>query len=258
MRRAVHLAYILNPIHDRGLMRAVNVQGTENFLHACAAAEVEALIVVTSGTAYGAWPDNPTRLTESDPLRGKPGFPYVEDKLEQERLARAYQLAHPGTRVMVVRPSVVIGARINNFISRFYAKPFAITVSGYNPPTPLVHEEDVARALWTLLRQGSTGAYNLDAPDPPLLTEAAQMLGARAVGVPAGLLYPIADLGWHLRIKAITEAPAAMLDYIRYSWLMDGTKVVRETDFDYAKTAREALLGFVATVNGVKKGHGIS
>ena len=95
VQAAVHLAYLVDPSHDRERERRINVGGTENFLAACHAAQVDALLISSSATVYGAWPDNPARLTEEAPLRGKPGFPYVEDKLEQENLAARYAEEHP-------------------------------------------------------------------------------------------------------------------------------------------------------------------
>lgn len=250
----VHLAFVLNPIHDRQRMHRVNVVGTANVLHAAAAAGVRTLLLASSGTAYGALPDNPVQLTEAHPLRGRPGFPYVEDKLAQEQLASRFQLDWPACRVLVVRPSVVVGPGIDNFIARFYGKAFALTVRGDNPPIPLVHEEDVAAAICTLLRQAPAGVYNLDGADPPLLSEAVAQLGGRRLALPAGLLYPAAALAWRLRLAALTESPPAMLDYIRYSWVLDGTRITRETDFTYRYTARESLTAFAA-VKGQSRAH---
>jgi UDP-glucose 4-epimerase len=237
----VHLAFVVDPIHDRRRMRQVNVGGTTNVLHAAAAAGVQTMLLTSSGTAYGALPDNPPQLTEDHPLRGRPGFPYVEDKLVQEQLARRFQEEQPDCRVLVVRPSVVVGAHIDNFISRFYRKAIAIAVRGYDPLIPLVHEEDVAEAIWHLLQQAPAGAYNLDGADPPRLSTAVARLGGRRLPLPAGLLYPAAALAWRLRLRAITEAPPAMLDYIRYSWVLDGTRVTRATAFTYRFTAPESL-----------------
>ncbi len=56
----VHLASIVNPgkDQDRAFAWSVDVQGTENVVQACLAAEVEQLIVTSSGAAYGYYADN--------------------------------------------------------------------------------------------------------------------------------------------------------------------------------------------------------
>ncbi len=247
---AVHLAFIVDPAHDRRKERSINVGGTQRFLQACHAAQVPTLLLASSGTVYGAWPDNPPQLTEDAPLRGKPGFGYVEDKLELERAAAAFASDHPLCRLMIIRPTVVAGPHMDNYLSRFLLKPVSFAIRGATAPTPLVHEEDVGGAIHHLLREGPAGPYNIDAPGPVPLPELARLLGSRLVRVPAGLLTAIVAMAWKLRLRFISEVPPAMIDYIRWSWVLDGTKVTRETSFQYRYTAREAMEDFLRARNG--------
>jgi UDP-glucose 4-epimerase len=55
----VHLAFILNPSHDEHLMYDVDVNGTHNVLEAGGAAGTPQVLVTSSASAYGAFPDNP-------------------------------------------------------------------------------------------------------------------------------------------------------------------------------------------------------
>lgn len=238
---AVHLAFVLNPIHDRARERAINVGGTRRFLDACRASHVRSLLLASSGTAYGAYPDNPPALSEDAPLRGRPGFSYVDDKLEMERLAVAYQAAEARARVLVVRPSVVVGPHVDNYISRFFRRRVSFAFRGVNPPVGVVHEDDVARACVALLQQAPAGAYNLSAPNPITLSEITRRIGTRVVGLPAAVVHPLADVAWRLRLRRLTEAPPDMLDYIRYPWVPDGRKVTQVTDFQYAYDSRGAV-----------------
>ena len=66
----VHLAFVLNPMHDEHAMYEIDVGGTQNVLEAASAAETGQLLVTSSATAYGAFPDNPVPLTEVNPVRG--------------------------------------------------------------------------------------------------------------------------------------------------------------------------------------------
>ena len=50
---AVHMAYIINPTHDRLRERRVNIGGTENFYAAAAAAAVDKTMIASSAPAYG-------------------------------------------------------------------------------------------------------------------------------------------------------------------------------------------------------------
>jgi UDP-glucose 4-epimerase len=203
------------------------------------------MLIAASGTAYGAWPDNPLPLTEEDPLRGKPGFPYVQDKVVQEALADRFAAAHPETRVLRTRATLVLGPHVDNFVSRYFRRPVIFVVRGYNPPAPIVHEEDVAAATWALLRDAPAGAYNLDAPNPITVGEAVTTVGRPVLALPAAVMYPLVRLGWRLRLKVLTEAPPPMLDYLRYPWACDGSRVTEVTDFRYRFDARATLADFV-------------
>src|ERR687896_1542542 len=86
----VHLAFILNPSHDEHFMYDVDVNGTHNVLEAAAAAGTQQALVASSSTAYGAFPDNPVKLTEEDPVRGVSSFPYARDKTESDRLCQLW------------------------------------------------------------------------------------------------------------------------------------------------------------------------
>src|ERR687887_134832 len=50
----VHLAFILNPVHDEFLMYDVDVNGTHNVLEAAGVAGTEHVLVASSAVAYGA------------------------------------------------------------------------------------------------------------------------------------------------------------------------------------------------------------
>jgi UDP-glucose 4-epimerase len=242
---AVHLAFLVDPVYNRARERRINVGGTQNFLASCHAAQIEALLIASSATAYGAWPDNPPLLTEEAPLRGKPGFPYVEDKLVQEELAARYAKEHPDCRVMLTRASVVTGPHMNNFLARFFQKPFSFAIRDANPTIPLVHEEDTARATGSILLQAPSGAYNLNAPNPVPLGEITRRMGARVMALPPSVIYPLAGAAWKLHLRTLSEAPPAMLDYIRYPWVADGSKVTRATDFHYRYDGQAAMEDFL-------------
>lgn len=246
IRLAAHLAFIVDPIYDRQRERRVNVGGSRNFLDACHAAGVEALLLSSSATVYGALPDNPPLLTEDSPLRARPGFPYVEDKLVQEAMARQYAQEHPQARLIITRATVVTGPHMDNFMSRYFSRALAFTIRGANPLVPLVHEDDTAEATARLLLRAPSGAYNINAPNAVPLQEVIQKMGARAVALPPVLIYPLATLGWKLRLRFLTEVPPRMLDYIRYSWNVDGSKVTRFTDFRYHYDGRASMEAFLA------------
>src|SRR4029079_5697662 len=99
-----HLAFILNPVHDEGLMYDVDVNGTHNVLEAAAEAGIGQVVVTTSGVAYGAFPDNPDPITEDHPVRGVARFSYARDKTEPEPIGHLWALHHPARTRRMARP----------------------------------------------------------------------------------------------------------------------------------------------------------
>ena len=116
----VHLAFVLNPIRDEHTMYDIDVNGTANVLDAAAAAGVPHLLVASSTTAYGAWPDNPVPIPEEHPVRGLPAYEYARDKTEIDRLCQLWAAQHPDSTMTIVRPTIVFGPNVDNYIVRFW------------------------------------------------------------------------------------------------------------------------------------------
>src|SRR3954451_19890979 len=136
----VHLAFILNPAHDEHFMYDVDVNGTHNVLEAAGKAGTEHVLVTTSAVAYGAFPDNPVPLTEDDPVRGVAAFSYARDKTESDRLCQLWAATHPERLMTIVRPCIVFGPNVDNYLVRLWTKqPFAVDVGTIDRDIQFVH-----------------------------------------------------------------------------------------------------------------------
>ena len=94
----VHLAFLLNPIRDEARMYDIDVNGTEAVLRAAAEAGTKQVLVTSSATAYGAFPDNPKPIAEDWPVRGQPEFSYARHKAEADRALPALGTRASGPR----------------------------------------------------------------------------------------------------------------------------------------------------------------
>lgn len=237
----VHLAFVLNPMHDEARMRRVNVDGTRAVLDAAAAAATRQVLVASSGTAYGAWPDNPVPLRETDPIRPHPGFQYAREKAEVEDLCADFMAAHPEVVFSIVRPCVVYGPNVRNYLSRMLTGlPTVVGLAGYEPDLQFVHEDDVARAILAIIDQDARGAFNIAPPDTLTMAETLGMAGKRVVRLPDWVLDPLADFLWRHRINVL-GAPASFLDFLRYPWVLDPGRLTDELGFVFRYSSREAL-----------------
>lgn len=243
---AIHLAWVLNPIKDAERMTAVNLGGTRNFLRACERGGVRRVVAASSATAYGARPDNPVPLPETWPIRPDQPFQYAREKAVMEGMVQVWGRFRPAVEIIVARPCIVIGPHVDNFISRMMIKPVVPLVRGDDPPLQLVHEEDCARALYALARHGPPGTYNIGADGARPTSELVAHAGGRVVEAPDSALRAVAWAGWRLNVRRLVEAPPALIDFVRFPWVVDNRRLRLALGFEYTYDTIAALDAFRA------------
>ncbi len=221
----IHLAFIVNPMHDEKKMYDINVNGNHNILKICDELKIGHIIAASSGTAYGAWPDNPEPLKEDDPIRLFPSkFSYAHHKGLMEQQCAEYIEKHPDVIFNIVRPSVVYGPNTDNYLSRIFNNMPAVTLpDGRDPNFQYVHEDDLARLFLLLIEKKIPGPFNAAGDGVMKLSEGAALIGKRSINVPYNLLYILFGIFWRLHIK-MAEAPPGMIDYMTYPWVLDTTR----------------------------------
>jgi UDP-glucose 4-epimerase len=235
----VHLAFLLNPIHDEAAMYDVDVNGTQNVLEAAAAAGVGQMLVTSSTTAYGAFADNPVPLTEEDPVRGAPDFSYARDKAESDRLCQLWALQHPERVMTIVRPCIVFGPDVDNYIVRLWLKqPFSPDFGMGDPPMQFVHVDDVAEGLIRLLDGRHAGAFNVAADGYISVFEGAELIGLKRRRVPYKPFKRLAGLLWKAHRS---EAPAGQLEFVIHPWVASNEKLKKTTGWTPRWTSREVF-----------------
>jgi UDP-glucose 4-epimerase len=235
----VHLAFLLNPIRDEAAMYDVDVNGTQNVLEAAAGAGVAHMLVTSSTTAYGAFADNPVPLSEDDPVRGQPSFSYARDKAEADRLCQLWALEHPERVMTIVRPCIVFGPEVDNYIVRFWVKnPFRPDFGLGDPPLQFVHVDDLADALILLLGGRHAGAFNVAADGYISVNDASDMIGLKPRRVPYGLYRRLGALLWKTHAS---EAPAGLLEFSIHPWVASNEKLKAATGWSPRHTSREVF-----------------
>src|SRR5688572_20139836 len=113
----LHFAFIVDPLYDEKEMTDIDVRGTRNVLDAVAAARIPYLLATSSTTSYGALPDNPVPLREEHPTRAPREFVYAHDKKLMDEMLRDFAAVHPEVGVCIVRPCIVLGPTVSNYIA---------------------------------------------------------------------------------------------------------------------------------------------
>jgi UDP-glucose 4-epimerase len=245
----VHLAWLLQPAHDPGEMRRVNIGGTRRVLDAVRAAGAPALVHASSVGAYSPGPPS-GRVDESHPTGGISTSSYSRQKAEAERMLDGFELEHPERRVVRLRPGVVLQAAAASEQARLFLGPFvpqSLVRPALLPLVPrvdrlafqVVHADDVARAYVLACTQPVTGAFNIAAEpvlDPPTL---AALLGARTVPLPAPVVRGLVDLAWRLHLVPVDPG---WVDIARLTPLLDTTRARTVLGWAPARDAGQALL----------------
>jgi len=237
----VHLAFVLNPIRDEHTMYDIDVNGTANVLEAASRAGTSHLLVASSTTAYGAWPDNPVPIPEEHPVRGLPGYEYARDKTEIDRLCQLWAAQHPDATMTIVRPTIVFGPNVDNYIVRYWTNsPFMVLPDGKDADWQFVHEDDVVDAISRLLADRRAGIYNLTGDGTIKLSEAARIAGLKVRKMPLKLYRRIAAASWKLRLPNV-EAPPGQIEFVLHPWIASNEKLKAELGWTPRYTSRETF-----------------
>ncbi len=237
----VHLAFVVNPIHDAKLMHDINIGGLRNVLDAVHRIRPERFLTASSATVYGARPEAAQPLDENAELHACRKFQYSADKLELEHLLAEFEATHRDMAVSWVRPCMIHGPGVDNYLSRLMLHiPFVCLLDGQDTPLQFVHEDDLVAATWTILRHGGRGAFNVAPPDWVQASDMALESGRRAVSVPFWMVQLTAFVWWHLRLP-LFRCPPALYGYLRNPWLVSPSRLMRECGFVFQYSSLATL-----------------
>ena len=256
----VHLAWLIQPSHDREALRATNVDGSRRVFEAVAAAGVPALIHASSVGAYSPGPkDEP--VDESWPTEGVETSFYAQDKAAVERLLDDFERTHPSIRVVRLRPGLIFKGEAATGIRRLFVGPFVPRVLFSRSAIPLVpklarlrfqavHSDDVAEAYRLAVVRDVDGAFNI-AAGPVLDSERlAELLDARPMPLPGAVLRAAAAATWRARLQ---PTPEGWIDLALGVPIMDTARARKELGWTPRCAAGEALLELL---DGMRHGTG--
>lgn len=242
----INLAAQVDPVRDEDTMRAINVGGAQNVLRAAADAGVSHVIHLSSAVVYGAHRDNDLPLTEASPLRPNPDFAYASQKAEVDRFIEEWAPQHPQVTVSVLRPAIIAGPGVENFISRLLEVPRPVAVAGHKPPLQFVHVDDVVDAITHLVAHPVAGVFNLASEGWLSFDEVLAISGRRFTFLGEEVAFAAASRMWEL---GIGEAPAGFIHYLMHPWVMS-VESLMATGWRPERSNRDALSALVAEHRG--------
>lgn len=255
----VHLAWAIQPGVAEQSLHRTNIIGTRQLLDLMAAAGVPQLVYVSSVAAYAPAP-RWHRVDEGQPCTGVPGSAYSQDKARLERVVRAFVERNPAVTVAGARPSAILQREAGaQFARRILSPLLPPTLVGRAVlPMPLwrslraqvVHADDVAQALWSMVTLHARGAFNLAAEPVLSAADLAQELGGYLLPVPRSLLSAAALATWRIGIQPLHPGWIMMADRVP---LLDTARARGELGWRPEYDGHAALSDMVA---GIQEGRG--
>lgn len=243
----VHTAYVLPPIHDKGLMEDINKGGTRNILDVSARTGVKQILYTSSTTAYGFHPDNDRPLTEESRLRGNADFTYAKNKKEIEAIVKEFTAGHSDIKVTIVRPCFVVGPGFKNPMAEHLKKKF-VMLPNNTLPWQFVHEDDVVDVMTLLLEKKIAGVFNVTPDGTMTFSDCVRILGNIRVALPWSVIYPLNNMAWYLRLAFVTKFPSPAMRMMVNPWIASNEKLVRETGYQFKYNTLEAFHDFAKSV----------
>jgi nucleoside-diphosphate-sugar epimerase len=245
----VHLAWLIQPSHDRRTTWRANVLGSRRVFEATAAAGVPSLVYASSVGAYAPGPKD-QGVDESWPAEGIRTSFYSRDKAEVERILDEIEREHPDLRVVRLRTSLVFQRSMGTEAKRLFTGrlfPHRLVTADRIPVVPdiprlrfqVTHSDDVADAYRRAIVTDVRGAFNV-AAEPVLDPDAlAELLGARKLRVPAAVARGALAASWRLRLQ---PTPEGWLDMALQTPLLDTTRARQELGWEARRSAGDTLL----------------
>jgi nucleoside-diphosphate-sugar epimerase len=256
----VHLAWKVQPSHDRRALWRTNVLGSRRVFEAAQAVGVRHLVVASSVGVYSPGPsDRP--VGEDWPRSGVRTSFYARDKAEVERMLDRLEAAADAPRVVRLRPALIFWGPGADRARRLFAGPLLATAA-LRPallrrlPVPrglvmqCVHARDVADAYRRALLADVRGAFNV-AADPPLDAERlGRVFGAPPLELPPRSVRAAVAASWRLRLQ---PTPEGWLDMGLGVPLMSTTRVRSELGW---RPAHDSEATLDELLRGLRRGEG--
>lgn len=221
----------------------LNVMGTMKVLGACAEAGVRKVVLKSSTAVYGALPTNPGFITEQHPLHGSRSSGAIRDLVEIEAFCNGFRRQVPEMVLTVLRFPSVIGPQADTPLTRFLREPWTPVLLGFDPMMQVIHARDVVEALVHAVLNDVPGVFNVGAEGVLPQSRLMGLAGKFAIPVFHLFAYWGTSLLGSSGLHPNRHLPID-LDYMRYPWVADLTKMREELGFTPRYTAEEALREF--------------
>jgi nucleoside-diphosphate-sugar epimerase len=235
----VHLAFILMRKPNDNEIDDVNIRGTQEVIKIAGRLGIPKLIITSSVVAYGLHADNPIPLTEETPLRPNTNLYYSYAKAANEKYLDQFCQEHQQMVVTRLRPPTVVGpSAVKELMAQVVADVIPV-IRGYDPPIQLLHEQDLAQALYMVICEDMPGIYNVTSDEPRTIRQLAQSSDVRVIPLPGFIVWAMSAALWRFGLSPFSPEFIDLLS--RYPIIASSEKF-KARGWEPKYTTREAYL----------------
>ncbi|MFC1615842.1 NAD-dependent epimerase/dehydratase family protein [Patescibacteria group bacterium] len=241
----IHLAYLMEPNHDKKFEYDVDVKGSQNIFKAADQTNsVKQFLLFSSTSIYGAHKDNPEWLTEESPLRPA-DYTYAVHKRTVEEYYHSYS-KRPDMKLVIVRMCTAVGPsyyKKGGVVSSLAKAPISIEIGSKQNAVQFIHEDDVKALVEKISEDYEVeDTFNLCPDSYATVKSLAKALKKRSIKIPLFLLKGIFWILWKLHLGDLTPAMAKLM---AYSIVASPKKLMDHYNYKFQYTTKEALLDAV-------------
>lgn len=227
----IHLGLIRNPHqHRRKRENAYffNLETTSQILNLAKNIQVKKLIFLSSANLYGPSANTCGFITEEAPLHGASNNPEFRDLVSIDMMVQSFFWKMPQAKTIILRPCHIIGPHLNNAPMRYFRLETIPYLLGFDPIFQLLYEDDLLECFEKALESNAYGIYNIAGPDTAPLSCILREVGKKTIALPEKFFKALVTTTFFSKKSTF---PAAELDHLKYSCLIDTTRARNELKF---------------------------
>lgn len=203
----------------------LNVIGTNRILELATQHQVRRVIVLSTWHVYGAYPDNPVFIKETNLLRASIKHPDLRDVVEMDQLTTNWMWKYQHEiDILLFRPCSIVGPNIRNSMTNYLKSEYMPLGHDYNPMMQFIHEYDMSHILSFAKDNMPIGTYNVAPNEYVSLHEAKSIIGKKTL---PSSIFVIEKLANALNKSSLFSVPNYLLDYLKYPCLVSNDELMR-------------------------------
>lgn len=234
----IHLAYLMDPQHDKRFEDDVDINGSiAAFIAANKIKTVKQFIHFSSASIYGARKHNPLWITEDYPAKPR-DWVYAQNKKTVEEFYFRFK-KRDDLKLVNLRMCTAVGQsyfKKGGVVKTLHSSPIGLFLDGKDTLIQFIHEDDVKQLTSLILSDNNIeGTYNLASNS----YASTKQLNSKKLFIkfPKKLFKLIISLLWNLRL--ISVSPTSV-NLIAHSIIVSPKKLMCRYNYQFLHTTKSA------------------